>query len=745
MRAAPLAVALLALALRTGHVLFTAKFHVADDAVFFERHAMAFEEAWQALGTAGFGTLLRDAVDHASLQGIVYPVVLSVVYIAAGGVNHVAAGLLQAVLGAATVWLTYLTARRAFGGVAGFATGLIAAIYPPLILTAGLLLAEAVLAFIQALAAYALIRGLAPAASRSRLVAGVAIGTLMLRPAFQYAGVLVFLGIGGAYLLMRARGEGADDADGNWRLIGGVARFTAPYVAGLLLIAVPWIATNGLVYGSPVWSRTGDAWQQVYWGIYPPNRGWWPPDSPVPPKYGVESLPGARSGGRVIEVHDLDYLEAAIDQVRATPLQAAATQVNKLYQGFLHPFNTYGERAAGLAPIAVPVHRALIVLGLAGLALSWRRPAPSLVLAALTLAIALPFLVSHIDVRYVIPIALLATLFAGHTINVVVQFIRISEPGALWRPAAAIAAAFAAWLAGVPIILAVAPGIEPLLAHRIHTAAVCIVFVAAPFAVVGWFKRNTPEDAPWWSLSAGAVGGTLALLFAIQAFYDGDWHEWATVVKPGEKIVQSIALPLGWTPPAGGRAEVRLYAQGSSNHAYVPVLRAGDRVIARLGPAFTEGGPLRFEETIMVAASRQGKPRAGVPQWYGVPLDFDLLRGDSLRLELTPEPLPSQDASASWIRVWGDYTPAPGRRLYEGPSVYSRITGADDSFQKFVATGHPRLWRRLPLASLATTAARVTVGREIPTDLSDSPGRQTGEYRLRVLVFGPSGELAAAF
>lgn len=742
MRVAPLAVALVALALRVSHVLFTAKFSVADDAVFFERHAMAFIEVWQALGTAQFGTLLRDAVDHASLQGIAYPVVLSVVYAAAGGVNHVAAGLLQAVLSAATVWLTYLTARRAFGGVAGFAAGIVAAIYPPLILTAGLLLAEAALGFIQALAAYALLRGLAPHANGSRILAGVAIGTLMLRPAFQYTGVLVFLGLGGAYLLMRARGGGAD---GFRRLVADAARFMAPYVAGLLFIAVPWIAANGLVYGSTAWSRTGDAWQQVYWGIYPPNRGWWPPDSPVPPKYGVESLPGARSGGRVIEVRDLDYLEAAIDQVRATPFQAAATQVNKLYQGFMHPFNTYGERAAGLAPFAVPVHRALIVLGLTGLALSWRRPASSLVLAALTLAISLPFLVSHIDVRYVIPIALLATLFAGHAIDVVVQFVRVTEPGALVRPMAAIAGTFAVWLASVPIILVMAPGMEPLLVHRLHTAAVCLAFVAAPFAVFRLCSRKAPEHTRRWNLSAGAVGGTLALLFTVQAFYAGDWHEWTADLKPGDKIIQSIALPPSWMPPPGGRAEVRLYAQGSHDHAYAPVLRAGDRVIARLGPAFTEGGPLRFEETIMVAASRQGKPRAGVPQWYGVPLDFDLLRGDTLRLELTPEPLPGQDASASWIRVWGDYTPAPGRRLYEGPSVHSRITGTDDSFQKFVATGHPRLWRRLSLASPATTAARATAGRELSNDLSASPGRQTGEYRLRVLIFGPSGDLAAAF
>src|SRR5207249_4033397 len=139
----------------------------------------------------------------------------------------------------------------------------------------------------------------------SRLLAGISIGVLMLRPAFQYAGALALLGLVAAGIAARLS-------------FASTARLLVPYIAGALVIAAPWLLMNGIVYGQPVWSRTGDAWQQVYWGIYPPNRGWWPPDSPVPPKYGVESLPGTRAAGMRIEVRDLDYLEAAIQQVRAT-------------------------------------------------------------------------------------------------------------------------------------------------------------------------------------------------------------------------------------------------------------------------------------------------------------------------------------------------------------------------------------------------------------------------------------------
>jgi hypothetical protein len=148
--------------------------------------------------------------------------------------------------------------------------------------------------------------------------------------------------------------------------MGAGLRRVLPYVAGVLLVAVPWMAVNGLVFGSYTWSRTGDAWQQIYWGIYPPNRGWWPPDSPVPPKFGVDSLPGAWAAGLDIHPKDLDYLEAAVQQVRSTPLQAMATEVNKLYQAYLHPFNNYAEAPPLVGPLAVPVHRLLALLALAG-------------------------------------------------------------------------------------------------------------------------------------------------------------------------------------------------------------------------------------------------------------------------------------------------------------------------------------------------------------------------------------------
>jgi 4-amino-4-deoxy-L-arabinose transferase-like glycosyltransferase len=762
---APAAIGLLALLVRAAHLTVSARLPLADDAVFFEQHARRFLAAWQALGTSRFPALFWEAVDHASLQGVLYPLFQSAVYLLAGGVNHRALATVQALLGAATASLTYLTARRAFGSGAAIFAGLLAAIYPPLVLANGWLLAETLLIFLQALALFLLVRGLERGAWPARLLGGLCVGLLMLRPAFQYAGPLLLA----ALLIAGWLRTPASGPAGRSREALALA---VPYLAGLLVVAIPWVLANGLVFGQYVWSRTGDAWQQVYWGIYPPNRGWWPPDSPVPPKYGVESLPFARASGMQIEVRDLDYLYAAIDQVRATPLKALATEVNKLYQAYLHPSDTYAERPALVGWLAVPLHRALLLLGLAGLCLSWLRPRPALVLAAGLFVSALPFLASHIDVRYTVPpsqvLALFAGLAAGHLVEVFAPPAAAGARRRLGQPAwpaagvALVAAALlpvAVWWLDVPQLLSIAPQVAPWHAHLVHAAAMSAALLAAGTAAgVALAARAAGSQGRRFIWSGAACGAVLAWIYAIQALYDGDWHQWSVRLAPGEAVRQTIVLPEGWQAPAGGWAEVRIYLAGSPAETYDPVVRVNGQELLRLGPALKDAGPLKFWRKIMEAAWNQRRSRAEVPQWVGVPLDLTFLQSGRVDVEVAVEPVyPDGAAGAAgqgWLQVWGDFEPRPGARVYDGPAVHSRIPGQDEAFLKYIATGEYGIWRWTPLQSERVEAA----WRGAPTapargavawhhdDLSPTTrGRQTGQYRIRVLVYGPNGDLGAVF
>src|SRR6266542_2073370 len=193
--AAPVAVGVLALLLRILHLRFGAKLLLADDAEFFEQHARQFLDAWNAAGTRDWWPLLRTAIDESSLQGVLYPFFQSLVYWTVGGVHHGALAAIQAALGALTVVFTYLAGRRAFGPLAGALAGLFAAVYPPLIASTGQLLAESVLTFVQSAALYTVVRGLEPGAWRARLLGGICVGLLMLRPAFQYSGALLLVAL----------------------------------------------------------------------------------------------------------------------------------------------------------------------------------------------------------------------------------------------------------------------------------------------------------------------------------------------------------------------------------------------------------------------------------------------------------------------------------------------------------------------------------------------------------------------
>ncbi|MCQ5134591.1 hypothetical protein, partial [Coprococcus eutactus] len=68
-------------------------------------------------------------------------------------------------------------------------------------LASGLLLAEALLLAMQGLALFLLLRGLQPDRAGDRFWGGLTIGLLMLRPAFQYAGLALALALVGAGLL----------------------------------------------------------------------------------------------------------------------------------------------------------------------------------------------------------------------------------------------------------------------------------------------------------------------------------------------------------------------------------------------------------------------------------------------------------------------------------------------------------------------------------------------------------------
>jgi hypothetical protein len=244
-----------------------------------------------------------------------------------------------------------------------------------------------------------------------------------------------------------------------------------------------------------------------------------------------------------------------------------------------------------------------------------------------------------------------------------------------------------------------------------------------------------------------AIGLFLAAVYVTQALYDGDWHEWSTRVPTGGMVRQTIVLPPGWTPPPGSRAEVRLYLAGSPTDDYVPVVRVNGQDVGSLGPGFTWVGPMRGFERFLQTAAEQGKAPAEVPRWYAEGFDVALIAGGRADVALDVRPAEGATPANGWVRIWGDYAPRLSQRVYDGPAVYSRFQGADVAFHKFTATGQYGIWRWTPLAS-ARSEPSWRSAPDAPwqeADLSRNSGKQTGEYRIRLLILGPSGELLGLY
>jgi hypothetical protein len=513
----------------------------------------------------------------------------------------------------------------------------------------------------------------------------------------------------------------------------------------------------------------------VYWGIYPPNRAWQPQDAPVPPKYGVESLPEARNAGIHVDVRDLDYLDAAFDQVRATPVQAFATMVDKLAGAWLYPWDPFNEDAPFVAPLVPITHRLLLGGVVLGLATIWRRPFVGAILAGATLATWLPYLAVNIDVRYVVTPAPVNAVVAGIAVADLIAALRAWRATTVQRRAKVRPRlAWAALTAGVVVATLAAAGptsllaalptlLTPTSAHLVADGAFAIVIGTAMATAVGVAIAHQVPGTLWLPIraaaSAGVVAGTaLAVLIGTRTWFAPYWHEWSIDMRPGDHASQSVTLPAGWRTPAGSIVELRLWLQGGRAPRYEPVVRVNGSVVANFCPAFDDAGSLRFPESTLAYARLQGKIRADLPQWYAVRLDPAVLDAGYLDVDLEALPVndpPASDPADAWIRIWGDFPASPPRaawdavdptatETFEGPALFSRRAGADHSVFKYYATGDTLIWRRTPLRG---TTARPSLQRADATPLSmiDATRLREGSLRMRVVVLDPTYALVAAF
>ena len=183
----------------------------------------------------GVGYCLGDDRTLCAYFPPVYPTILAAGILT--GHPWTAIALISSLLGAGTVWLTYLIGQRLFGTAVGLLASAYAAVYPYYVWHDPVLQETGTLAFVVAGAMYLLLRGAGPrpaAASQAAmlpLAAGAALGLCVLTK----ANLALFL------LLALA-----------WTAVAFGVRRALWMALGAVLIVGPWVVRTWRITGEPI-------------------------------------------------------------------------------------------------------------------------------------------------------------------------------------------------------------------------------------------------------------------------------------------------------------------------------------------------------------------------------------------------------------------------------------------------------------------------------------------------------------
>ena len=498
-----------------------------------------------------------------------------------------------------------------------------------------------------------------------------------------------------------------------WWRMPGARRMAGALIMGALPFLVAWMAIQRAVGGNlDAVDQLGNfTFRQRYpYGFWQflDTDGWIGPYRLKAEPY-YRALEKAAEGDPDLLRNRRRQLAFTARYVAARPVESTLLVLDNAYRLHDRPPNDYKWDYPYPYRGQVVVHRALLVLAVAGMALfAAERPARTgafLVPLVLTVLHGLAFPWP----RYAQPGLLIVIAAAGGLLGWLLARWRALPGPVARRPGVRQGAILAAGAITCAVAALVAADFLPRSAHILRIAAF-LAAAAIPFAL-----------ATAWSaarISRRVLGGALAVLAVLVAAHaarDRRWHELRTRIDGGTAVEQEILL----TPEAIGRLR-------SASQAFVVLdleVPAGDLQ----GATVTVGGREHPGASLLPTMPRlrestatARRDRRAYPQWWALPFDPALLPRDPampLRISLRLPP----DRSA-WMG--GDRFSDQGR-VYEGPSF--------GDWPRFVALkleydGDYRLAVREPLGSAAT--------RSLVVDGDGSRRALRATHRARVIEIG---------
>lgn len=287
--------------------------------------------------------------------------------------------VVQAVLGAITVWLIGTIALRAVGAGAGVAAAALAAVYPPLVWIPSYVLSETLYSLIALETAYVLQSAVARAAAgqgrRPGAARGLAAGLLAGAAILTRPAMLFFVPLAVLWLLVRRR-----------------IVLAAVLLAGVAALVGPWTARNARVYGRFVLVASEGG--VTFWtGNHPLARGEGDLASNLELKRAELEFRAAHPGLTAEQLEPLYYRDA-LAHIAADPVRWLGLLARKAFFTVIPGGPSYTLHSTRYWAASVVSYLVLLPFAVAGVRRVWRsprRPTALLLLAASSLLVCLVF------------------------------------------------------------------------------------------------------------------------------------------------------------------------------------------------------------------------------------------------------------------------------------------------------------------------------------------------------------------
>ncbi len=341
---------------------------------------------------------VSEAVRTSIRYGMVYPLWLASVY-AFAGENFFLARLLQGLVAVGTLAFLYLAAREVYGKRAGVVTLALGVLYLPFVSTAARLLSETLALFWLACALWLTARGLKRGDARAFFFAGiVTVLTGLTRPTLQ----MLFVAIGLAVFVVL-------------RLTRKHLRRGFFFVAGVLLVVVPFLLFTRVTIGRATLSGSVSPFEGIFVGNYIPDGGYPTDARSFLHEYPQPEFDYARAETRAPK--DLDFARVTVQVAARDPSGFVLLQARKLFDQWRAPFNDF-EIDFGI-PYAFQefFHAGIVLLGAVGALAFWKKQPLTFVLVVGWLYIIVTNLIVPVERRYAFPGVPFALVLAGATLE----------------------------------------------------------------------------------------------------------------------------------------------------------------------------------------------------------------------------------------------------------------------------------------------------------------------------------------